>query len=191
MLAAKRPVSLPVSGESDQNKRSKAVNDTATSTSISPSIGSSSADAHDARELLHPEQHKRVTVYTQFSENSFFRGLPNLSADARCHTWRSSQSTLRLRAAPSILPTKVPFHLKQVFSECNRAAKIAWISETGLAEFPDEDLSDEHLNNLYKVACRKLARRQSNPQASATTTSNSSPANRTLPSDHYVIRLDR
>ena len=27
------------------------------------------------------------------------------------------------------------------------------------------DLSDEHLDKLYKAACRKLARRQKNPQA--------------------------
>ena len=63
------------------------------------------------------------------------------------------------------LPRKVPFHLKEVFSECSRAAKIAWIAESGLAEFPREDLSDEHLGKLYKAACWKLARRQKNPQA--------------------------
>ena len=63
------------------------------------------------------------------------------------------------------LPTKVPFHLKEVFSECTRAAKMAWIAESGLAEFPDEDLSDEHLGKLYKAACWKLARHQKNPQA--------------------------
>ena len=63
------------------------------------------------------------------------------------------------------LPSKVPCHLKEVFSECTRAAKMAWIAESGLAEFPDEDLSDEHLSKLYKIACRKLARHQSNSQA--------------------------
>ena len=163
MLAAKRPVSLPVSGEDVQNKRSKAVNDTATLTSISPSIESSSADASPARELVHSEQHKRVTVYTQFSENSFFRGLPNLSADAV-----SYMEVITVNYSPPphpVLPTSIPFHLKQVFSECNRAAKMAWIAESGLAEFPDEDLSDEHLSKLYKIACRKLARHQSNSQA--------------------------
>ena len=163
MLAAKRPVSLPVSGEGVQNKRSKAGNDSATSTSISPSIESGSASDSQTRKLLHSEQHKRVTVYTQFSESSFFRGLPNLSADAV-----SYMEVITVNSSPPPhpdLPTKVPFHLKQVFSECNRAAKMAWIAESGLAEFPEADLSDEQLGKLYKTACRKLARHKSTSQA--------------------------
>ena len=53
------------------------------------------------------------------------------------------------------LPRNVPSHLKKVFSQCSRAAKMAWIAESGLAEFPAEHLTDKHLGKLYKGACRK------------------------------------
>ena len=85
MLAAKRPVSLPVSREGFQNKRSKAGNDSVTSTWISPFIESGTARDSPTRKLLPPEQYHRVRIHTQLSEHSFFRGLPSLSADAvRC-----------------------------------------------------------------------------------------------------------
>ena len=153
-------------GEGVQNKRSKAGNDTATLTCISPSIESSSADASPARELVHSEQHKRVTVYTQFSENNKILSWTAESVRRRSVIHGGDHSQLFASPHP-LLPTKVPFHLKQVFSECNRAAKMAWIAESGLAEFPDEDLSDEHLGKLYKAACWKLARHQKNPQATS------------------------
>ena len=163
MLAAKRPVVPPTSGEGIQNKRSKAGKDAATSTCITPPIESNSASATRARQPLPSGQHHRVRVFTQFSEHSFFRGLPKLSADAVMYM----EVTTVNYAPPQHpdLPSKVPFHLKEVFSECTRAAKMAWIAESGFAEFPDEDLSDEHLGKLYKAACRKLARHQKNPQA--------------------------
>ena len=166
MLARKRPRAPPVSGESVQNKLSKAVEGTANSASISPSIENSSAIDIPARAALHSERFQRVTVFTQLSENIFFRGLPWLSPE--------SLRFITVDSAPPahpILPKSVPCHLKQVYSKCTRAAKIAWICESRLAEFPDEDVSDEHLDKLYKVACRKLARHQRNPQASATTNS--------------------
>ena len=163
MLAAKRPVALPTSPESVQSKRSKAGNDAATSTSITSLLESDTASDSPARQLLPSGQHHRVRVFTQFSEHSFFRGLPNLSVAAV-----SYMDVITVNYSPPPhpdLPSKVPFHLKEVFSECSRAAKMARIAESRLAEFPDEDLSDEHLGKLYKGACRKLARHQKNPQA--------------------------
>lgn len=190
MLAAKRPVSLPVSREGVQNKRSKAGNDSVTSTWISPFIESGSASDSPTRKLLPPEQHHRVRIHTQLSEHSFFRGLPSLSADAVRYieviTVNSS-----LPPHPD-LSTKVPFHLKQVFSECNRAAKMAWIAESGLAEFPEGDLSDEQLGKLYKTACRKLARHKSTSQARRPPNSMIAHlTKRTLTSKLHVPRLDR
>ena len=82
MLAAKRPVVPPTSGEGIQNKRSKAGNDAATSTSITSLIESDPASDSFARQLLPSGQYHRVRVFTQFSELSFFRGLPNLSVAA-------------------------------------------------------------------------------------------------------------
>ena len=117
---------------------------------------SGSANDPPAREVLHSERRQRVTVFTQFSENSFFRGLPWLSADAL-----RFMEVVTVDSAPPphpILAKSVPSHLKRVFSKCTRAAKMAWISESRLAEFPDEDVTDEHLDKLYKVACRNCRR---------------------------------
>ena len=133
MLAGKRPRSPHISGEGVQNKLSKAVNDTATSTSISPSIESGSAIDPPAREVLHSERRQRVTVFTQLSENIFFRGLPWLSSEALRY-----MEVITVDSAPPphpTLPKSVPSHLKQVFAKCTRAAKMAWISESRLAEF--------------------------------------------------------
>jgi len=190
MLAAKRPLLLPISGEGVQNKLSKAVEDTATSTSTSPSIESSSAIDIPARAALHSERRQRVTVFTQLSENIFFRGLPWLSSEALRY-----MEVITVDSAPPphpTLPKSVPSHLKQVFAKCTRAAKMAWISESRLAEFPDEDLTDEHLDKLYKAARWKLNRHQKNPKASATTNSMiaylpTAP----LPSKPHMLRLDR
>ena len=190
MLAAKRPLLLPISGEGVQNKLSKAVEDTATSTSTSPSIESSSAIDIPARAALHSERRQRVTVFTQLSENIFFRGLPWLSSEALRY-----MEVITVDSAPPphpTLPKSVPSHLKQVFAKCTRAAKMAWISESRLAEFPDEDLTDEHLDKLYKAARWKLNRHQKNPKASATTNSMiaylpTAP----LPSKPQMLRLDR
>ena len=52
MLAAKRPVAPPTSSEGVQNKRSKAGNDAATSTSITSLIESEPASDSPARQLL-------------------------------------------------------------------------------------------------------------------------------------------
>ena len=165
MLAAKRPVALPTSPEGVQSKRNKAGNEAATSTSITSSIESDSASESPARLLLPSGQNHRVRVFTQFSEHSFFRGLPKLSVAAVSFM---EVNTVNYSPPPHPeLPRKVPCHLKKVFSECSRAAKMAWIAESGLAEFPAEDLSDEHLGKLYKAACWKLARRQKNPQATS------------------------
>ena len=165
MLAAKRPFALPTSPESVQSKRSKAGNDAATSTSITSSIGSDSASESPARLLLPSEQHHRVRVFTQFSEHSFFRGLPKLSVAAVSFM---EVNIVNYSPPPHPeLPRNVPSHLKKVFSQCSRAAKMAWIAESGLAEFPAGELSDEHLDKLYKAACRKLARHQKNPQATS------------------------
>ena len=190
MLAAKRPVSLPICDEGVQDKRSKAGNDSATSTSISPSIESGSASDSPARKLLPPEQHHRVRLYTQFSEHSFFRGLPNLSADAVRYI---EVITVNSSLPPHpVLPTSIPSHLKQVFSECTRAAKMAWIAESGLAQFPEGDLTDKHLGKLYKAACWKLARHQKNSEASGPPNSMIAHlTNRTLILEHHVPRLDR
>ena len=169
MLAAKRPLLLPISGEGVQNKLSKAVECTGNSASISPSIENSSAIDIPARAALNSERFQRVTVFTQLSENIFFRGLPWLSPESL-----RFMEVITVDSAPPahpIFPRSVPSHLKQVITRCSRAAKLAWISESRLAEFPDEDVSDEQLHKLYKLACRKLARHQSNPQASATTNS--------------------
>ena len=94
--------------------------------------------------------------------------------------------------APPVLPKSVPSHLKGFITRCTRAAKLAWISESRLAEFPDEDLTDEHLDKLYKAARWKLNRHQKNPKASATTNSMiaflpTAP----LPSKPHMLRLDR
>ena len=165
MLAAKRPVAPLTSSEGVQSKRSKAGNDAATSTSITSSIGSDSASESPVRLLLPSEQNHRVRVFTQFSEHSFFRGLPQLSAAAVSFM---EVNIVNYSPPPHPeLPRKVPGHLKEVFSECSRAAKMAWIAESGLVEFPAGDLSDEHLDKLYKAACRKLARHQKNPQATS------------------------
>ena len=97
MLAAKRPVAPPTSSEGVQNKRSKAGNDAATSTSITSLIESDSP----ARQLLPSGQHHRVRVFTQFSELSFFRGLPNLSVAAVSYmdvitvNWSHTDSNVR------------------------------------------------------------------------------------------------
>ena len=169
MHAAKRPVSLPISGEGVQNKRKKAVSQTATSTSMSPSIGSGSSNNACARDMLHSERPQRVTVFTQYSEINFFRGLPWPPTDAMPYMEVITVDTVPL--PHPVLPRSTPSHLKQVYQQCTRAAKMAWISESGLAAFPDDLMTDNHLGKLYKGACRKFVRRQSNPQASATTTS--------------------
>ena len=146
MHAAKRPVSLPISGEGVQNKRKKAVSQTATSTSMSPSIGSGSLNNACARDMLHSERPQRVTVFTQYSEINFFRGLPWLSADAV--TFMEVITVDTALPPHPLLPNSIPSHLKQVYKQCTRAAKMAWISESALAEFPDDVLTDTHLNKL-------------------------------------------
>ena len=188
MHAAKRPVSLPISGEGVQNKRKKAVSQTATSTSMSPSIGSGSSNNPCARDMLHSERPQRVTVFTQYSEINFFRGLPWLPADAMPY-----MEVITVNTAPPphpLLPKSTPSHLKQVYQQCTRAAKMAWISESGLAAFPDDLMTDNH-----QVVQRCLSEARTSPeQPSGICDHNfhdSPPVNRTLPSESYLHRLDR
>ena len=81
MIAAKRPIEPPSSPQGLQSKRSKADNDAASSTSITSSMSNTASDSV-ARQFLLSDQHHRVRIYTQFSEVSFFRGLPWLSVAA-------------------------------------------------------------------------------------------------------------
>ena len=178
MIAAKRPIEPPSSPQVLQSKRSKADNDAASSTSITSSMSNTASDSV-ARQFLLSDQHHRVRIYTQFSEVSFFRGLPWLSVAAV--SYMEVITVNYSPPPPPELPKKVPFHLNEVFSACSRAAKMAWIAETGLVEFPHEDLSDEDLGKLYKVAHRKLARHQKNPQALRASSSTPNPPQSTFP----------
>ena len=86
------------------------------------------------------------------------------SNSERAGSSHASQGVHRSSASPGFapppptLPKSVPLHIRGPVDVAVRAAKQAWLIETKRADILGKEVSDEHLNNLYRRGRQWYAR---------------------------------
>ena len=90
-----------------------------------------------------------VFVLTLLSMAGYWRQVPSVPLAVREFV-DVQQASPGVAPPPPTLPKSVPFHIRGPVDVAVRAAKQAWLIETKRADILGKEVSDEHLNNLYR-----------------------------------------
>ena len=98
-----------------------------------------------------------VFVLTLLSMAGYWRQVPSVPLAVREFV-DVQQASPGVAPPPPTLPKSVPFHIRGPVDVAVRAAKQAWLIETKRADILGKEVSDEHLNNLYRRGRQWYAR---------------------------------